>query len=306
LSDSPPTQNFIQRIFLSSTESRPRAVWRLLIQTLMLVILTVCIGIPVGVWMYASGVIVSDQVILSLSEITELFGITLSIILARRFLDKRSFASLGLKLDRRVILDLLIGAAIPFLMMGLIFLLEWGMGWLHFENFAWETQSVGIVLARLVPITLILILVGWNEELLCRGYYLQTIADGLNLPLGVIISSAIFGLLHLGNPSATWNSVLGIFLAGLFLAYAYLRTKRLWLSIGLHFGWNFFEGVVFGFPVSGLDFFKLAKINVSGPALWTGGSFGPEAGLIVIPGLLLGVLLVALYTHSKLQSDPNA
>ena len=140
---------------------------------------------------------------------------------------------------------------------------------------------------------------GWNEELLSRGYQLQTIASGLNLFWGVIISSAVFGLLHLGNPNATWVSAAGIFFAGVYLAYGYIRTGQLWLSIGLHIGWNFFEGVVFGFPVSGLDIYALTRINVQGPELWTGGAFGPEAGLIVLPSLILGAFLIYLYTRRR-------
>jgi membrane protease YdiL (CAAX protease family) len=127
----------------------------------------------------------------------------------------------------------------------------------------------------------VFILVGWNEELLSRGYQMQNIASGTNLFWGVVLSSSVFALLHLGNPNATWVSTAGIFFAGVFLAYGYIRTKQLWLSIGLHIGWNFFEGVVFGFPVSGLDIYALTRIEVSGPELWTGGAFGPEAGLIV-------------------------
>jgi membrane protease YdiL (CAAX protease family) len=138
--------------------------------------------------------------------------------------------------------------------------------------------------------------VGWNEELLSRGYHLQTIASGLNLFWGIVLSSALFGLLHLGNPHATWVSAVGIFGGGLFLAYGLIRTKQLWLSIGLHIGLNFFEGVVFGFPVSGQNNYALIRINVHGPDIWTGGAFGPEAGLIVLPVLIFGSLLIYLYT----------
>ena len=94
---------------------------------------------------------------------------------------------------------------------------------------------------------------------------------------------------------------MGIVLAGLFLALPYLLTRQLWLSIGLHIGWNFFEGVVFGFPVSGTDSFHLLRHTVSGPVLWTGGAFGPEAGLLVIPALIFGSLLVFAYTRLKIQ-----
>jgi membrane protease YdiL (CAAX protease family) len=119
----------------------------------------------------------------------------------------------------------------------------------------------------------------------------------------VVISSAFFGALHLGNPNAIWVSAAGIFLAGVFLAYSYLRTRQLWLPIGLHIGWNFFEGVVFGFPVSGSESYALIRTSVDGPVLWTGGLFGPEAGLVVIPALLLGVVMVYAYTRNRVSDD---
>jgi hypothetical protein len=67
--------------------------------------------------------------------------------------------------------------------------------------------------------------------------------------------------------------------------------------MGLHLGWNFFEGVVFGFPVSGLDIYHITHLHISGPMLWTGGNFGPEAGLIILPTIALGTGLVYLYTR---------
>jgi membrane protease YdiL (CAAX protease family) len=111
----------------------------------------------------------------------------------------------------------------------------------------------------------------------------------------------VFVVIHLGNPNATWVSAAGIFFAGIFLAYGYIRTGQLWLSMGLHLGWNFFEGVVFGFPVSGLSIYRLIRIDVQGPEIWTGGPFGPEAGLIVLPALLVGVILIYLYTRERMR-----
>ena len=82
--------------------------------------------------------------------------------------------------------------------------------------------------------------------------------------------------------------------------YGWLRTQQLWLPIGLHIGWNFFEGVIFGFPVSGTETFRILNHTVSGPSLLTGGDFGPEAGLILIPALALGTCLTWLYTRSRI------
>jgi hypothetical protein len=232
-------------------------------------------------------------------QLVSLIVMTLSIFIARRWFDKRSFTSLGLKLDKKMWADLLAGIGITFLMMGLIYFTMWTLGWITFEGFAWDVESASSVTLNLLGVFFVFVLVGWNEELLSRGYQLQNLADGINLTWGVIISSAVFGILHLGNPNATWLSAVGIFFAGVFLAYGYLRTKQLWLPIGLHIGWNFFEGVIFGFPVSGLDIYRLTRITVEGPELWTGGAFGPEAGLVLLPALTLGAGLIYAYTQKE-------
>ena len=234
-----------------------------------------------------------------LAVIAETFAVTLSVFLARRFLDKRSIESLGLKLSIQTLFDILTGIAITLLQMGLIYLLMSRLGWITFEGFAWDFDPISIVIKNTLIFFMVFVFVGWNEELLSRGYHLQTIASGINLFWGVLISSAIFGLLHLANPGATWISTTGIFLAGIFFAYGYIRTKQLWLPMGMHLGWNFFEGVVFGFPVSGLDIYALTRIRVHGPELWTGGAFGPEAGLIVLPSLVLGAALIYFYTIKR-------
>ncbi len=287
------------RLFISTADNRLRAVWRLLIQTLLLLLLAFCLGIPVIFLTFIPipGMARFDEFAMLVYQIVELIAVTLSVYLARRFLDKRPFAGLGLKLDSRTLPDLLAGVGIAALMMGLIFGLQLVLGWLTVEGFAWEGENVPSVLGGMALMFIIFTFTGWNEELLSRGYHLQTLASGTNLFWGTVISSALFSALHLSNPGALWTSAAGIFLAGLFLAFAYLQTGQLWLSIGLHLGWNFFEGPVFGFPVSGWDFYSMTRISVTGPELWTGGRFGPEAGLILIPGLLAGA--IAVYFYSK-------
>ena len=301
MDSNPPERSPISKIFISPDEPRLRAGWRLLIQTILFVVLAFIAGIPIVILVYVLHGDLSGAPFLTANMFAELVGVTLSVYIARRFLDKRSFASLGFKLDKFTLYDIFVGIAIAFIMMGSIFFAMKILGWLTFESFAWDAEPISNVILQTAMFFFVFILVGWNEELLSRGYHLQTIASGINLFWGVIISSIIFGLLHLGNPNAAWVSAAGIFFAGLFLAYGYIRTKQLWLSIGLHIGWNFFEGVVFGFPVSGLDIYPLTHISVTGPEIWTGGAFGPEAGLIVLPALALGAVLIYLYTRPRIS-----
>lgn len=287
---------FVQHVFLSPKEPRLRAGWRLLLQIILWFAFTACLGIPVFLLSQ------SPTITALLNSIVNLFAVTLSVALARRFLDRRSFVSLGLAGERHTVPDILAGIAITCAMMGWIYLTMRALGWIQAESFVWQAQPTGSgpsILANTLLWGLIFTMVGWQEELLCRGYHLQTIAGGTNLTWGAILSSLIFGVLHLGNPGATWQSTLGICLAGLFLAYGYLRTGRLWLPVGLHIGWNFFEGVVFGFPVSGLETYRLMQTTVNGPALWTGGAFGPEGGLLILPAMAIGSFLIYLYTRRR-------
>ena len=301
---SSPQRTFLQTIFLSPDEPRLRAGWRLTIHTIGYNLLLICIALPASIPILLLGISPDN---LLLNEAIALFAIAPSVFLARHFLDKRSLTSLGLKLDVWLPLDILAGILIAFLMMGLIYLIEWWLGWASFEGFAWQTDKISTVLQNTLLYLGIFILVGWNEELLFRGYRLQNIADGLNPIWGVLLSSLWFGIVHLANPNteAKFFVATGIFLAGVFLAYGYVSTKQLWLPIGLHIGWNFFEGVGFGFPVSGLDIYRLTRITVSGPELWTGGPFGPEAGLVLLPGLLLGAALIFIYARYLRKPNSN-
>ena len=283
----------LSKLFIHPEEKRLRSGWRILAHLILLLIISFFLAGPLLAFASLSPVFafLGDEFLISV------LAFTASIYLARRWFDRRSFRGLGLQWDADATRDLLFGIFMPALLMALVFLAEWAFGWLTFEGFAWQVD--GFNPAAIGYWAAAFIMVGWYEELLTRGYWLQNLAEGLGMPLAVLISSAVFSLLHLINPSASIASVLGIFCGGLFLAYAYLRTGRLWLPIGLHIGWNFFQGPVFGFPVSGLASTRLLVHSNNGPLLITGGSFGPEAGLIILPTLALGAYLIYVYTQQR-------
>jgi hypothetical protein len=298
----------LNQIFLTDDGSRLRAGWRLLIQTVGMFFISACFGIPLFLvyFFFDPASAFSNQLtpaLLLLSVIAETFAFTLSIFLARRFLDKQSVESLGLTANLQALFDVLAGTSITFVQIGFIYLVMYSLGWVTFNGFAWDVDTLGKVLTGALTFLIIFLFVGWSEELLLRGYHLQTIASGLNLFWGVILSSTVFGFLHIFNPDSSWSAVIGITVAGFYFAFAYIRTKELWLPIGLHIGWNFCEGVVFGFPVSGLDIYALTRIEVTGPELWTGGAFGPEAGLIVLPSLMIGAGVIYWFTRNRVEDQ---
>ena len=285
-------RSLLSIIFISPSEPRLRAGWRLLIQTILLIILVIIVARIFSLKPIA-------DLKIRLREVEELLAFVGSVYIARRFLDKRSFVSLGLKIDVLTLFDILAGIVITSIVIGSIYIAMQALGWVRFESFAWNSDSWQVIASQTLPFFMVFVLVGFNEELLYRGYQLQTLASGRNLFLGVILSSIIFGIEHIGNPNATWASAAGNFCIGLFFAYGYVRTKQLWLPFGLHLGYNFFDSNIFGFPVSGWSIYSIIHINTSGPAIWTGGAFGPEAGLIVLPALLVGTILIYLYTRRR-------
>jgi membrane protease YdiL (CAAX protease family) len=137
------------------------------------------------------------------------------------------------------------------------------------------------------------------EELLFRGVIFRLTEEWTGTWIALAVSAVIFGLVHVGNPGATWVSTIAIALeAGILLAAAFVVARNLWFPIGLHFAWNFFEGPIYGTQVSGHVFGASALIaHVNGPPLLTGGSFGPEAGLFaILPclGVAAALLFVAV------------
>jgi hypothetical protein len=223
----------------------------------------------------------------------------LATLIARKYLDRRTFRSLGFLFSRHSLTDFLIGLTLPAAIMGSIFLIEWGTGWLRIEAFAWEVQTIQKVGSSLLLLLVAFLAIGFYEELLFRGYYMQNLLESVGRPWALFLTAVFFGLGHLLNPNASALGALGIFAAGYFLAFGWLRTNALWLPIGLHIGWNFFEGPIFGFPVSGIQSFSLIQVNVQGPQIVTGGAFGPEGGLILFPVLAVAAGVIWLYTRDR-------
>lgn len=283
--------DFLKNIFISPGEPRLRSGWRLLCQFLiMFFVITLLAPLMFGLAQVSPALaFLGDQFLIGV------IAYSLSVYVARRWFDHRSFVSLGIEPTSNAARDIFAGVVIAGLIMGLIFLVELSLGWLDFQGLAALNAPT---LMGLGYWAFAFILVGWGEELLSRGYMLQNLEEGVGLNWAVFISSAIFGLLHAFNPDASIAAVLGILGAGYFLAYGYIRTRKLWLPIGLHIGWNFFEGPIFSFPVSGIETTRLLNHEVTGPALLTGGAFGPEAGLIVLPAMAIGAYLIYLYTKA--------
>ena len=138
------------------------------------------------------------------------------------------------------------------------------------------------------------------EETLIRGFLFRIVQMLGGTWIAVLISSAFFGAGHAFNPGATVTSSVAIALeAGVLLAAAYVLTGRLWFPIGLHVGWNFAEGSLYGLSVSGFTAKDaLTHGSLKGPAILTGAAFGPEASIIAVV-LCFAIAILLLWRAAR-------
>ena len=155
----------------------------------------------------------------------------------------------------------------------------------------------------LVVYFILFIFVGFAEELLSRGYIIGAMEVSSNNKLfAVMVSAVIFSLMHYGNNGFSLIPFLNIFLVGILFGFMYVKTKSIWLSTGFHITWNFFQGCIYGMPVSGITTPKLYEMTFVGNSILNGGTFGPEGGLIVTMVIILMLVsLIFLIKNKKIQ-----
>lgn len=144
---------------------------------------------------------------------------------------------------------------------------------------------------------LLFIVVAFTEEIAFRGYILNNLMQSMNKWVALTVCSVAFALFHISNPGGNQLiPLLNIFVAGFLLGINYIYTKNLWFAIFLHFSWNFFQGPVLGYEVSGFAASGLCQQTLKGPALLTGGDFGFEGSLIcLILNIIVCFLLFRYY-----------
>jgi membrane protease YdiL (CAAX protease family) len=211
--------------------------------------------------------------------------------LAVRWVERRPATELDLRKGAPLFL---VGVALGTSLIGGVYLVLWSLGRVSF--------SAGTGLSGLDGGLAVALAAAVLEELLLRAVLFRLLEESAGTTIAVVISAAVFGLLHALNPGATALSTAAIAIeAGVLLALAYALTHNLWLAIGIHMSWNFAEGSLFGAAVSGgTQSHSLARTVISGPDWLGGGAFGPEASVVSVAVCLLASLVIgALIVRAK-------
>jgi membrane protease YdiL (CAAX protease family) len=220
--------------------------------------------------------------------------------LCMRIYERRAIAAIGLLWDKASLVNLGLGCLGG---IGAAALVLAGPLMARAAYFARSPDSGAGSVGSFAFLTLSLLFGAAGEEMLFRGYGFQVLLRGLGdwstiLPVGVI-----FAALHTVNPHATWLGLTNTAGFGILFGYAFVRSRDLWLPIGLHFGWNF-TLPLFGVNVSGLTM-RLTGFNLewSAGALWSGGEYGPEASILTSAVLLL---LCVYVWKAPIRRQPSA
>jgi uncharacterized protein len=270
---------FAKRVF--QNEHRLRSGWRILLFVLLFAVFTF-------VGQVALAALPPDALFWVSPAVLLVAALAAGWILIAR-LDGRPVGALGFPVyrpaAREVGLGLLIGCG---LLSAVVLLL------LVTRTVAWQPDDgtlVGFAGMMVASILFFAVAAAW-EEAFFRGYPFQVLVGGIGAWPAMLLFSALFAFAHGQNPQVTWLALANIFLASILLSVAYLRTRSLWFATALHAGWNWMMAFVLDLPVSGLTAFDTPGYSgvERGPHWWTGGEFGPEAGIAATIVLLLGIL----------------
>lgn len=228
----------------------------------------------------------ADSVVSFYTGIALIFFVSiLCVLFFRKAVDKRSFTSLGFAwkgFARERFGGLMSGLFLITLIATVIWLMK-----------LTQWYTVDLDAAGMAFVFLIMIIIAVGEELVFRGYILSNLMQSMNKEAALLVSAVLFAVFHSLNPNFNLIAFINILLAGIFLGINYIFTRNLWFSIFFHFSWNFIQGPVLGFKVSGIELPALLEQNLRGNILVTGGVFGLEGSMLT--AIITAIALIILY-----------
>lgn len=201
-----------------------------------------------------------------------------------KWIEKRPITELSLKHAPK---ELLVGFGMGALCISICLFFLFMMGYYNVTGISSDLSILRILILIIVLATL--------EEIIFRGVLYRILESWLGTHWALVISSFLFGIMHVTNENTNVTSIIAVIMGGAMVGIVYTLTKRLWLPIALHIGWNFAQ-VFYGVRLSGVDDFlefRFFKSTLSGPAFWTGGEFGVENSVFAIS--LTAVIFVIVY-----------
>tara|TARA_B100000575_G_scaffold285476_1_gene280795 strand:- start:823 stop:1689 length:867 start_codon:yes stop_codon:yes gene_type:complete len=228
--------------------------------------------------------LIMENKMMLLMMFCQLLGTLFTVWVFQTFVNKENFTSIGLRFvnyENDFFQGILVGGAL--ISSGFLILFVFDLIEVDLTYFSFYDQIFYLFL---------FIIVSLNEEIAIRGYILQNLSQSFNKYIALIISSLVFMLMHIGNPNIGVLPLVNLFLAGIFLGIYKVHKNNLWYPIGAHLVWNYLQGPIYGFEVSGNKINSLFEQKLTGHVLFTGGSFGFEGSIILTLFLCISIFLM--------------
>lgn len=213
------------------------------------------------------------QITTSISNIL----LIISCIIIWKLFEKKKINKMGITSIKKGYKELVIGLVLGAITMSIVAIIIIAIGNVKLINPISKPQISISLLYGLIGF----IFVGFGEEILSRGYIMSVLKQTRNKWFILIGPALIFAALHLGNNGIDVLSFINLFLVGVLFAYMFMKSKNIWMPIGYHITWNYFQGYIWGFGVSGISVNGLYKVENVTNNIINGGAFGPEGGIIV-------------------------
>lgn len=231
--------------------------------------------------------LIMENKMMLLMMVCQLIGTLFTVGLFQKFISREDFFSIGLNFvgfKTDFYKGLLVGTVL--ICSGFILLTVLNLTLIELTYFSLYDQIFYFFLFTIVSL---------NEEIAIRGYILHNLSSSFNKYVALIISSLVFMIMHLGNPNIGILSLVNLFLAGIFLGIYTIHKNNLWFPIGAHLTWNYLQGPIFGFEVSGNKINSLFEQKLNGHELLTGGNFGFEGSIILTLFLIISIFFMDRY-----------
>ena len=282
-----------------------RSGWKIALTLILMFalmnVVSIFIGIVIGIIASAKGniaelsAIENSPLFFSIAIILQNFAFIGSSMIMWKAFEKNKFRFMGLtnikKGYKELVVGLLLGA-ITITVVGVILLL---IGEVTLVNSLSNPNISYELLSGLIAF----IAVGFGEEIFGRAYCMYVLKQTRNKYIVLGVSAAIFAAMHLGNSGISFLALINLFLVGILFGYMFMKSGNVWMPIGFHITWNYFQGYVLGFQVSGNEVRGIYQLNNVGNTFFNGGTFGPEGGIIVTVILIITFFIVGAYYKDK-------
>jgi membrane protease YdiL (CAAX protease family) len=238
----------------------------------------------------------NDSLLNGLVGIMQNVAIIISVMVFWKVFDKKPFSKMGLTSFKHGMKDFALGLALGAVTISVVFFVFMISGQIIVVNDFLDPNFSWAIFIDLI----LMIFVGFGEEMFSRGYCMSVLRKS-NVYLIFIVPNIIFTLLHISNDHFSYIPLINIFLVGMLFSVMFYKRGNIWMPIGYHITWNYFQGSVFGLPVSGIDMKGLYTSRMLSENVFNGGGFGPEGGLLVTLLMVGSIILFYLLPQKKTE-----